>query len=108
MIKIALNGFGRIGRIFFRQAFGHPDLEFVAVNDLGSSENLAYLLKYDSIYGPYEQEVAVSGDNLTVGGKSIKILHESEPAKLPWEELDIDIVVEATGVFESHEKSERK
>ena len=106
MIKIALNGFGRIGRIFFRQAFGHPDLEFVAVNDLGSSENLAYLLKYDSIYGPYEQEVAVSGDNLTVGGKSIKILHESEPAKLPWEELDIDIVVEATGVFESHEKSE--
>ena len=106
MIKIALNGFGRIGRIFFRQAFGHPDLEFVAVNDLGSSENLAYLLKYDSVYGPYEREVAVSGDNLTVGGKSIKILHESEPAKLPWEELDIDIVVEATGVFESHEKSE--
>lgn len=106
MIKIAINGFGRIGRIFFRQAFDSSELEIAAINDIGSSDNLAYLLKYDSVYGPYEKEVGVNGDILTVDGKSIKILHENDPVQLPWKEFGVDIVVESTGVFESHEKSE--
>ena len=83
MIKIAINGFGRIGRIFFRQAFGHPDLEFVAINDLGSAENLAYLLKYDSVYGHYEKNVEAKDGILIVDGQEIKLLQEKEPGKLP-------------------------
>lgn len=114
--RIAINGFGRIGRIFFRHAFGHPDIDIVAINDLGAPENMAYLLKYDTVYGPYEKSVEVSakgetsptgGKNvLVVDGKEIKILSEKDPALLPWKDLDIDIVVESTGVFESHEASE--
>jgi len=103
MIKIAINGFGRIGRIFFRQAFGHPDLEFVAINDLGSAENLAYLLKYDSVYGHYEKNVEAKDGILIVDGQEIKLLQEKEPGKLPWGDLGVDIVVESTGVFESHD-----
>jgi len=105
MTKIAINGFGRIGRIFFRYAFGHPDLEFVAVNDLGSAENLAYLLKRDSVYGTYEKNVGVNNGNLVVEGKTIKVLQEKDPAKLPWKDLDVDIVVESTGVFETYDKA---
>ncbi|OGN00293.1 MAG: type I glyceraldehyde-3-phosphate dehydrogenase [Candidatus Yanofskybacteria bacterium RIFCSPHIGHO2_01_FULL_41_27] len=105
-IKIAINGFGRIGRIFFRQAFDSQKLEIAAINDIGSSDNLAYLLKYDSVYGPYEKEVSVSGDVLTIGGKKVQVLHEKEPSKLPWKDLGIDIVVESTGVFESRDTSE--
>ena len=71
--KIAINGFGRIGRVFFRNAFGHPNLEFVAVNDLGSPENMAYLLKYDTVYGPYEKSVKTKNGNFVVDGKEIKI-----------------------------------
>lgn len=102
-IRIAINGFGRIGRIFFRQAFGHPDLEFVAINDLGSPENLAYLLKYDSVYGRYEKDVETKDGALIVDGKEIKLVQEREPGNLPWAKLNIDIVVESTGVFESYE-----
>jgi len=105
MVKVAINGFGRIGRIFFRQAFGHPELEFVAVNDLGSAENLAYLLKYDSVYGHYNKNIEVENGNFLIDGKEIKVLQEKDPTKLPWKELDIDIVVESTGVFESYEKA---
>lgn len=103
--KIAINGFGRVGRIFFRCAFGNPDLEFTAINDLGAPENMAYLLKYDTVYGPYEKSVETKKGNLIVDGKEIKILQEKEPGKLPWKDLDIDIVVESTGVFESREAS---
>ena len=103
--RIAINGFGRIGRIFFRYAFGHPELEFVAVNDLGAPENMAYLLKYDTVYGPYEKSVEAKNGNLAVDGKEIKILQEKDPGLLPWKDLDIDIVVESTGVFESREAS---
>jgi len=103
--KIAINGFGRIGRVFFRNAFGHPDLEFVAVNDLGSPENMAYLLKHDTVYGPYERSVKTKNGNLVVDGKEIKIFSEKDPGLLPWEDLDIDIVIESTGVFESREKA---
>src|SRR3989344_4638569 len=103
--RIAINGFGRICRIFFRYAFGHPELEFVAVNDLGAPENMAYLLKYDTVYGPYEKSVEAKNGNLAVDGKEIKILQEKDPGLLPWKDLDIDIVVESTGVLESREAS---
>ncbi len=105
MTKIAINGFGRIGRTFFRNAFGHKDLEFAAINDLGSPENLAYLLKYDTVYGRYDKEVKIENSNLVVGGKKIKMLQIKDPAQLPWRDLKIDIVVESTGVFDSLEKS---
>lgn len=103
--RIAINGFGRIGRVFFRYAFDHPSLEFVAINDIGTPENLAYLLKYDTVYGAYEKSVEIKKGKLIVDRKQIKVLQEKDPTKLPWKELKIDIVVESTGVFESHEKS---
>ncbi|TSC91390.1 MAG: glyceraldehyde 3-phosphate dehydrogenase [Parcubacteria group bacterium Licking1014_17] len=104
-MKIAINGFGRIGRIFFRQAFGAPEIEIVAINDLGSGESLAYLLKYDTVYGKYDKDVSFQNGNLIVAGKSIKVFQEKDPAKLPWGELGIDVVVESTGVFETTEKA---
>lgn len=104
-VKIAINGFGRIGRIFFRQAFGNPNLEFVAINDLGSPENLSYLLKYDTVYGKYDKNVELTDNKLKVDGNEIKLLAEKEPGKLPWKELNVDIVVESTGVFESRDKA---
>ncbi len=105
MIKIAINGFGRIGRIFFRQAFGSADFDIVAINDLGSPENLAYLLKYDTAYGKYAKNVQAKDGSLVVDGKEIKVLSEKDPANLPWKELGIDIVIESTGAFDSKEKS---
>ena len=103
--KIAINGFGRIGRIFFRYAFGHPDIDIVAINDLGAPENMAYLLKYDTVYGRYEKSVEVKNGTLVVDGKEIRVLQEKDPSKLPWKDLSVDIVVESTGVFESYEAS---
>lgn len=103
--RIAINGFGRIGRIFFRRAFGHPDLEFVAINDLGSLENLAYLLKYDTVYGRFDKAVETKDGKLKVEGYEILMLRELDPTLLPWKDLDIDIVVESTGVFESRDKA---
>ncbi|MEK7178196.1 MAG: type I glyceraldehyde-3-phosphate dehydrogenase [Patescibacteria group bacterium] len=103
--KIAINGFGRIGRIFFRHAFGHPDIDIVAINDLGAPENMAYLLKYDTIYGLYDKSVEVKNGELTVDGKEIRVLQEKDPSRLPWKDLSVDIVVESTGVFESYEKA---
>ncbi len=104
-MRIAINGFGRIGRLFLRQAFGLPDLDIVVVNDLGNLENLAYLLKYDSTYRAYEKRVTSDKGNLIVAGKKIKFLQEREPTKLPWRDLKIDVVVESTGVFESFGKA---
>ena len=103
--RIAINGFGRIGRIFFRYAFGHPEIDIVAINDLGAPENMAYLLKYDTVYGRYEKSVETKNGTLMVDGKEIKILEEKDPGALPWKDLDIDVVVESTGVFESREKA---
>ena len=94
MIKVAINGFGRIGRLFFRQAKEAGDIQVVAINDLGDLDNLSYLLKYDSVYGKFEK-----------GLKGVEIFKEKDPAKLPWKKLKIDIVVEATGVFDSYEKA---
>ena len=105
MAKIAINGFGRIGRIFFRQAFDMPGLEIVAINDLGDLENLAYLLKYDSVYRQYDKEVSFDENNLIVAGKKIAVLKEKDPMALPWGKLGIDVVVESTGIFEEYEKA---
>ena len=105
MAKVAINGFGRIGRLFFRQAFEEKGIDIVAVNDLGNLENLGYLLKYDTVYGQYEKSVDTKGDKLVVDGKKIDVINEKDPAKLPWEKLGVDIVVEATGVFTEFEKA---
>jgi len=105
MKKVAINGFGRIGRLFFKQAFGNPDFEIVAINDLGDVENLAYLLKYDTVYGAYEKEVKTGKEKLIVDGKETRFIQEKDPTKLPWAELGVDIVVESTGIFASYEKS---
>src|SRR3989344_5930498 len=103
--RIAINGFGRIGRLFFRQAFGHPNLDIMAINDLGDIDNLAYLLKYDSVYRQFGNEVRAEGSGLVVDGKRIQVVQEKDPAKLPWKDLNIDIAVESTGAFESFEKA---
>jgi glyceraldehyde 3-phosphate dehydrogenase len=97
--KIAINGFGRIGRAAFKAAINKDDLEVVAINDLGEPENLAYLLKYDSAYGVYEEEVSIQEGELTVGEKKIKVLSEKDPAALPWRDWGVEVVLECTGVF---------
>lgn len=105
MVKVAINGFGRIGRLFFRQAFGHPELDIVAVNDLGDLANLAYLLKYDSVYGRWDKSVEARDGALVVDGKPVKVLQEKDPAALPWKDLGVDIALEATGFFESFDQA---
>ena len=104
-IRVAINGFGRIGRNVLRSAkeSGKTSLDFVAVNDLTDSKTLAHLLKYDSVHGPYPGKVEVSDDGLVVDGDGILVLSERDPAKLPWSELEIDVVVESTGIFRSRE-----
>ena len=104
-LKVAINGFGRIGRTFFRMSEGRDDYEVVAINDLGQAENLAYLLKYDTMYGHAPFPIEVDGDNLTSNGRKLALSHEKDPSALPWKSLGIDLVVESTGVFNSYEKS---
>jgi glyceraldehyde 3-phosphate dehydrogenase len=99
MKKIGINGFGRIGRNVFRAAMRNKDLEFVAVNDLTDAKTLAHLLKYDSVHGIFEGTVEVKGSTIVVNGREIKVLAERDPAKLPWKEMGVDIVVESTGLF---------
>lgn len=103
MAKVAINGLGRIGRSAFKIILDTPDLELVAVNDLVPADNLAYLLKYDTVYGRYERSVEVDAENLVVGGKTLKTLHQKDPTQLPWSDLGIDIVFECTGVFTKEE-----
>jgi glyceraldehyde 3-phosphate dehydrogenase len=105
MAKIAINGFGRIGRGFLRAAHGRPEIEVVAINDLTTPENLAYLLKYDTVYKRAPFSVEAKAGALVVDGKEVKILAEKEPAKLPWKDLGIDIVVESTGFFTDFSKA---
>lgn len=105
MARIAINGFGRIGRTFFRMAYDHPDFEVVAINDLGNLESLAYLLKYDTVFGHFQADVAAVEGGLMVNGKKIDFLSEREPKNLPWNEKGVDIVVESTGFFTSYEAS---
>ncbi len=104
-INVAINGLGRIGRAFVKVAASHPEINIVAVNDLGDINNFAYLLKYDSAYGRSGLEVKVEGDDLVVGNQRIKFLSEKDPTRLPWGDLKIDVVVESTGIFDSYEKS---
>ena len=98
-LKVAINGFGRIGRLVVRAAASRKDIEFVAVNDLVEADGLAYLLKYDTIHGRFPGEVKADGDNIVVNGKKIKCVSEKDPAKLPWGEMGVDYVVESTGLF---------
>ena len=106
-IRVGINGFGRIGRNVFRAGFGHKDMEFVAVNDLPvPMEAHAYLLKYDSILGIFDQSVKPEGDSLNVSGKKLKVLSYKDPAQIPWGDLGVDIVIESTGAFTDKEKAE--
>jgi glyceraldehyde 3-phosphate dehydrogenase len=107
MVRVAINGFGRIGRTFMRSAFGHPDFEVVAINDLGSIESLAYLLTYDSVYGRSHFPVEVVGNTLKVGDKEVAFVQERDPEKLPWKDLNIDIVIESTGFFTDYEGAKK-
>lgn len=104
-VRVAINGFGRIGRQFVRQAYERDDIEIVAVNDLGSLESLAYLLTYDTVYGRAPFPVAIAGTNLVINGKEVRFVSEKEPQKLPWKELAVDVVIESTGFFTEYEKA---
>lgn len=100
MIRVAINGFGRIGRNTFKSAFGRlRDVEFVAVNDLTDTKTLAHLLKYDTVYGKYEKKVSYGDGFIKVGSKKIRVIAQKDPAKLPWKKLKIDVVIESTGRF---------
>ncbi len=98
-IRVAINGFGRIGRNVFRASINEPNIEFVAVNDLTDAATLAHLLKHDSVHGNFSADVKVKGSSIFVNGKELKVLAETDPAKLPWKELKVDVVIESTGRF---------
>lgn len=98
-VKLGINGFGRIGRNFFRTCMGNTNLDIVAVNDLTDAKTLAHLLKYDSVIGNLDADVAVKDGNLVVNGKEYKVLAERDPSKLPWKEMGVEIAIESTGLF---------
>ncbi len=106
-IRVAINGFGRIGRLVLRAALesGRDDIEFVAVNDLAPAEQNAYLLQYDSVHGKLPMDVKLDGEYILVGNQKIKCIAEKDPTKLPWGELNIDVVMECTGIFTAAEKA---
>lgn len=99
MAKIAINGMGRIGRAAFKILMETPELELVAVNDIADPANIAYLLKYDTVYGRYHKTVELNGSDLVVGGETVRFFQERDPANLPWGDLGVDVVIESTGVF---------
>lgn len=99
MVKLAINGFGRIGRNAFKIAFERDDTEIVAINDLTDARTLAHLLEYDSNYGTYEYSVGYDDENIIVNGKKVRVLAEKDPANLPWGEMGVDVVIESTGLF---------
>jgi glyceraldehyde 3-phosphate dehydrogenase len=107
MKKIAINGFGRIGRATLKVLLKTPGLEVVAINDLMSIENAAYLFKYDSVYGVFEGEVSFDGKHLLINDKKILFLSEKDPERLPWKDLNIDVVIESTGFFTKREDAEK-
>ena len=106
-MKIGINGFGRIGRASLKVIMDTPELEVVAINDLMTIDNAAYLLKYDSVYRIYDKEVSHSGDTLNVGDKKIKYLSVKDPAALPWKDLQVETVIESTGLFTNREDAEK-
>jgi len=104
-IRVAINGFGRIGRAFLKIAWENPEVEIVAINDLGSIESLAYLLRHDTVYRNWKHEVSVTENNLVIDGKVVNFVSERDTTKLPWKDLSIDVVVESTGLFTSYDKA---
>jgi glyceraldehyde 3-phosphate dehydrogenase len=98
-IRVAINGFGRIGRVFLRNCIDHPEIEIVAINDVADTATLAHLLKYDSVHRAFEGTIKVEGNNLSVNGKNIKVVSFKDPSQLPWKENSVDIVIESTGLF---------
>jgi len=104
-IKVGINGFGRIGRAFLKIAWDRPEIEIVAVNDLGDVANMAYLLKHDTVYRNWNHDIKTEGQEIIIDGKKVKVLAEKDPAKLPWKDLGVDVVVESTGFFTSYDKA---
>jgi len=104
-IRVGINGFGRIGRAFLKVAWDRPEIEIVAVNDLGDIANMAYLLKYDTVYRKWEHDIKVEGEYLVIDGKKVKVLALKDPVMLPWKDLGVDVVVESTGLFTSYDKA---
>lgn len=104
-IRVGINGFGRIGRAFLKIAWDSPEVEIVAVNDLGDITNMAYLLKYDTVYREWNHDIKTEGDSIVIDGRSVKVLAQRDPALLPWKDLEVDVVVESTGLFVTYEKA---
>jgi glyceraldehyde 3-phosphate dehydrogenase len=104
-IKVAINGFGRIGRAFLKQSWDREELEVVAVNDLGNLENMAYLLRHDTVYRNWNHDVKVEGTDLVIDGRKVKFVSEKDATKLPWKDLGVDVVVESTGLFTDFDKA---
>ncbi len=106
MIRVGINGFGRIGRSFFRACYGHEDIQIVAVNDLTDTKTLAHLLKYDSVHGRFKGHVEAKDSSLIVDGKEVRVFSVKDPGEIPWGDLGVDVVIESTGAFTSREKAE--
>jgi glyceraldehyde 3-phosphate dehydrogenase (phosphorylating) len=106
-LKIAINGFGRIGRLYARIVDSYPDVDIVALNDLTDPNNIAYLMKYDSVHGQFSSAVEAQAEDLVIGDNRIKVLSEKDPANLPWKDLGIDVVIEATGHFTKREDAQK-
>jgi glyceraldehyde 3-phosphate dehydrogenase len=106
-VKIGINGFGRIGRLVFRAAMKHPDVEVVAINDLTDAATMAHLLKYDSVHGQLEQEVKAQDNSIVVGDKSVAYSAVKDPVQLPWQDLGVDIALECTGLFRDRENASK-
>jgi glyceraldehyde 3-phosphate dehydrogenase len=105
-IKIGINGFGRIGRLVFRAGLNREDIEFVGINDLITADYMAYMLKYDTIHGPFKGTVDHTQDSLIVNGKAIRVFSEKDPSLIPWSSVGADYIVESTGFFTTTEKAE--
>ncbi len=104
-IRVAINGFGRIGRAFLKIAWDRDDIEIVVLNDLGTLESMAYLLKYDTVYRTWPKNIEIKEGGISIDGKLVKVISEKDTTKLPWKELNIDVVVESTGLFVAYEKA---
>ena len=106
-VKVGINGFGRIGRNFFRAAYKDPALDIVAVNDITDAKTLAHLLKYDSVHGRFDEKVEAKGDRLVVAGKEVQVFAAKDPSELPWKKLGVQVVIESTGKFTDREGAEK-
>src|SRR6201986_1619481 len=105
-VKVAINGFGRIGRLVYRQIYNMDGIDVVAINDLTSPKVLAHLLKYDSAQGRFEQDVKATEDSIVVNGENVKIYAQKSPAEIPWKDHNVDVVLECPGFFTDKEKAE--